>query len=56
MKSVCKTCKHYGFYEMITHGPYGYTGKIPCATCINFSFEYDNYEPATKEDVEVKKP
>lgn len=46
--SDCKTCRHYGFYQMITSGPYGYAGPIPCNTCSRFSMTEDNYEPATK--------
>ena len=41
----CKTCRHYGFYQMITNGPYGYAGEIPCVTCRHFSVAQDNYEP-----------
>ena len=41
----CKSCTHYGFYKMITGGPYGYAGEIPCVTCWRFLHQ-DNYEPA----------
>lgn len=41
----CKTCRHYGFYQMITNGPYGYAGTIPCTGCVHFSFDTDHYEP-----------
>ena len=40
----CKNCRHYGFYQMITQGSYGYAGKIPCLTCSRFSSIEDNYE------------
>ena len=40
----CKSCKHYGLYEMITSGPYGYSEKIPCHGCSRFSITEDNYE------------
>lgn len=43
----CLTCRHYGFYKMITHGPYGYAGEIPCISCVHFSFVQDNYEPVS---------
>ena len=33
MKS-CKTCGHYGLYQMIKAGPYGYSGDIPCLRCV----------------------
>lgn len=41
----CKTCQHYDFYVMITSGPYGYTGVIPCQRCSRFSSREDNYKP-----------
>lgn len=43
----CETCAHYGFYQMITQGPYTYSDKdiIPCITCSQFSPRRDNYEP-----------
>jgi len=41
----CKECRHYGFYQMITQGPYAYAGKIPCVTCGRFDPKEDNFEP-----------
>jgi hypothetical protein len=43
----CRTCVHYGFYRMITNGPYGYSGSIPCTTCVHFSWSADNYTPSS---------
>ena len=42
----CQTCANYGFYRMITNGPYGYSGPIPCTTCVHFSWSADNYTPS----------
>lgn len=58
MAATCKTCRHYGFYQMITGGPYGYAGPIPCANCSRFSWDNDNYEPvsfAPPEETTVKR-
>ena len=41
----CKECRHYCFYLMITGGPYGYSGDIPCTRCSRFSTVEDNFEP-----------
>jgi hypothetical protein len=41
----CKECAHYGFYQMITNGPYGFYGYIPCANCIHFITTTDNFSP-----------
>lgn len=41
----CETCRHYGFYKMITEGPYSYSGRIPCANCVRFKSQEDNYKP-----------
>ena len=46
MNGSCKTCRYYGFYKMITGGPYGYAGPIPCVNCSRFSSTEDNYEQA----------
>ena len=43
----CRTCVHYGFYRIITNGPYGYSGPIPCTTCVHFSWSADNYTPSS---------
>lgn len=48
MGNDCKSCRHYQLYEMITHGPYGYSGYIPCQTCSRLSWRPDNYEPITR--------
>jgi RNase P subunit RPR2 len=51
MRMICKNCRHYSFYQMITSGrPYGYSGTIPCTNCKHFSFVQDNYEPYTEEN------
>jgi hypothetical protein len=42
---ACKNCNNYSFYKMITNGPYGHAGEIPCEKCSRFSFTHDNYEP-----------
>lgn len=42
---ICKTCRHYQFYLMITQGSYHYAGDIPCLRCKHFSVTEDNYEP-----------
>ena len=41
----CNNCHHYHFYLMVTGGPYGYSGIIPCLTCLRFSYQQDNYSP-----------
>ena len=41
----CRQCAHYGFYRMITDGPYGYAGKIPCLTCKHLDWQEDNFTP-----------
>lgn len=41
----CKNCTHYHFYQMITGGPYGYSGDIPCTRCSRFASLQDNYVP-----------
>ena len=41
----CENCKHYGFYQMITQGSYGYSGYIPCLTCKWLDPKEDNFEP-----------
>jgi hypothetical protein len=45
MRESCKTCSNYHFYLMITGGPYGYAGRIPCVNCSRFSYAQDNYSP-----------
>jgi len=52
----CKECTHYGFYEMITSGSYGYSGKIPCQTCLRFLTQQDNFEPIKAGDLPWKEP
>ena len=47
----CENCKHYSLKQMITEGPYGYSGKIPCLTCSRFSIKEDNFEPKNNEKV-----
>lgn len=42
----CMSCMHYSFYLMITGGPYGYSGPIPCSSCDHFRWTNDNYVPA----------
>ena len=42
---ICKQCKNYWFYEMITLGPYHYAGPIPCLNCKRYPVFQDNYEP-----------
>lgn len=44
-QETCKNCQHYHFYLMITGGPYGYAGRIPCETCSRFSHQQDNFSP-----------
>ena len=46
MTYKCKSCLHYGFYQMITRGAYGYAGDIPCDRCLHFTMSQDNYQPA----------
>ena len=48
----CRTCFHYGFYHMITNGHYGYSGPIPCTTCVHFSWSADNYIPSSGIDTD----
>jgi len=43
----CKSCVNYGLYQMVTAGPYGYSGDIPCLRCSHFSTTEDNYVAAT---------
>lgn len=45
----CKDCLHYGFYQMITQGAYGYVGVIPCQNCQYYLTPQDNFEPNIKE-------
>lgn len=42
----CSECRHYSFYVMITGGPYGYSGEIPCLKCSRFSYLQDRFEPS----------
>jgi hypothetical protein len=39
---------------MITEGPYGYAGMIPCHTCCEFLLKKSNSEP--KEPIIFPKP
>jgi hypothetical protein len=56
-KESCRTCRHYGFYRMITEGPYGYAGVIPCTTCSRFSVVLDNYESCSGDPkAQLEKP
>lgn len=41
----CKTCVHYGQYQMITGGAYSYSGQIYCLNCQEWNKPQDNYEP-----------
>lgn len=43
-KGKCKTCRHYGFWQIIQQ-PYGYSGYIPCLNCKEWLKPQDNYEP-----------
>lgn len=55
MSESCKTCIHYGLYQMITSGkPYGYSGTIPCQNCSRFSWEQDNYTPMSQVEIKPK--
>ncbi len=38
---TCETCGHYSLYEMITQGPYSYSGDIPCFRCMRFETKRD---------------
>ena len=42
-KSKCKTCVHYGILKMITGGPYGYGGDIPCLRCSEYMKLHSEY-------------
>ena len=46
----CKRCRHYSLYKMITEGPYGYSGPIPCQNCKHFSCVQDNFEPVCSQE------
>lgn len=45
MNYKCRTCRHYGFYQMIPNEAYEYAGEIPCLSCSQFTMAQDNYEP-----------
>ena len=54
MNGKCSTCIHRNFREMIKH-PYGYSGNIPCLTCIHYSFYEDNYCPVVTPEKPTEK-
>ncbi len=54
--NVCKQCQHHNFYKMITDGPYGYAGPIPCQRCSRFSVTQDNFEPINSAPNKIDSP
>jgi hypothetical protein len=40
---TCKTCGNYDLFKMITSGPYGYSGDIPCLRCRRFLTANDEH-------------
>ena len=43
MIDICKTCRYWGFREMLQK-PYSYSGDIPCLRCKRFCELQDLYE------------
>jgi hypothetical protein len=48
----CKDCQHYQIYKMITSGPYGYSGDIPCNRCIRFG-KNDEFVPVRQDGFDL---
>lgn len=49
MSEKCKSCGHYGLYQMITSGrPYGYGGDIPCHRCSECSQPHSEFTGVTE--------
>lgn len=51
----CKSCGHYELYKMITGGPYGYSGDIPCLRCCRFQRMNDEYTAINSHEIWIDK-
>ena len=51
----CKTCGNYELMKMITSGPYGYTGDIPCLRCCRFQQLNDEHTALNNTETWIDK-